>query len=457
MYERLKTSDREDIHIFVTATNAPFFRQNLWILEDLFKKSLLAKDGKYSLFDIQSELLGHIVTADDARRKYLSGKGRFAKAISNLSKNNASLERIKQAQTRLDDMHNSSEAARLFVSQLRSIGDGIAWRFLNYDRAALRILAEHDYISAPIRGRGLLAEIEKFAYFASQGRPVLINSITNFLRVGDLTTYDESSNTYNLVEVKAGNMQTPKTRRQTEKRKLVQKGLDETFHSIFPDISITKIMSKSPLLTYANGLDKVMSEANQKLASSRKYGEYLSLCAFSLRKLLELPEEEANQILAETITRLFSITRSRKDILLPLMSNVFRTVHFSRMLAPYTIFPIDQNHRFSLLAGDFLIFSLLNISGLIRWLEKRGWEVEQLQIPHEIPNDPESPYLPVFQVHKPNDPWGVEIPLDIICLAAMELWMPESIERLILAGIKQRNTKSGFTCNFPNIGKYAWD
>ena len=85
MYERLNASDRKDVHIFVTATRAPFFRQNLWILEDLFKKSLLAKDGKYSLFDIQSELLGHIVAADDARRKYLSWKGRFAKAIDSLT------------------------------------------------------------------------------------------------------------------------------------------------------------------------------------------------------------------------------------------------------------------------------------------------------------------------------------------------------------------------------------
>ena len=461
MDERLNTSYREDIHTFSVATNNTYYTENKWILKDLFDKSLKAKHGHYSLFDIQFELLGHILASYSAYQKYLRWESLFARAIKNLKSNKSPIERIKLAQSRFEFMRNSAIAAQFFLGQLRSIGDGIAWWFLNYDRATLRLLAEHSYVSVPEPGKGLYTEIYQCAELASKESPFILNSITNFLRFGDITIYDKSTDTYRLVEVKAGKIQTSRSlRRQADRLALIQEALETGSHNIaHPDIIHTKITSKLPLLTYVKILETAMYEAREKLVSSRVLGDYLSFGLCYVKKIISLPEAQSAQISEDTINRCSSIKKTERDFILSFLGSILHTVHFSRMLAPYTIFPIDSDLRFSLISGDYLLLSQINVSGLARWLINRGWEVEVLSLPDKLPDLSKSPYvyMPILRVRKPNSRLEVEIPLDIIGGAAIELWMPESIERAIQAVLSYGYSKNAYTVNYPNTGKYAWD
>lgn len=460
MDERLNTSRREDIHVFVVATNNRYYTKNKWIMKNLFDKSLKAKHGDYSLFNIQFELLGHILEASSIHKKYVHWKSLFARAITSLVRNKAPMERIKQAQSRLEFMQESAMATQFFLGQLRSIGDGIAWWFLNYDRATLRLLAEHSYVSAPELGKGLDAEIYRCAELTSERIPFVLNAVTNFLRIGDITLYDKSNDAYRLVEVKAGKMQTARTLRQGKHLSLVEEALQTGSHKIAdPDITFTRILSQQPLLTYVKILETAMFEAKEKLISSRIFGDYLSFCLFYTKDMVNLAESESAQIMENTIERCSAIRKTETDFILPTFSNIPHTIHFSRILAPYTIFPIDSDLRFSLISGDYLLLIQINISGLARWLIKRGWGVKVLSLPDKPPELSESRfvYVPILHVRKQNNPLVAEISLDIICGAAMELWMPESFERTIQAIVSYGYSKDIYTVNFPNTGKYAWD
>jgi len=460
--ERINTSYREDIHLFSVLTNNTYYAENSWILKELFAKSLQAKHGQYSAFDIQFEILREIIAAHSARQSYDRWKGRFANYIKKASKNKAPPERIERAQRRLQYMRDCATASKFFLGQLRTIGDGIAWRFLGYDRAVLRLLAEHHYISAPKLGPGLYAEVDECAKLAAQGQPFLLNSITNFLRFGDITVHDRATDTFKLVEVKAGKSQTPRNKRQAEQLALAQEGLHKRFHSVFPDTSITMIKSEKPLLTYAKVLEKAMAEAQQEkeCASARVFGDYLSFGVFHTRRIINLSEKDVRQIQEDIIGRCYRICKSKSDVLLPIWcTNIMPALHFARPLAPYTIFPIAPALRFALMTGEFLLSIQLNISGLGRWLGKRGWVTRPISLPAKIPTDQTTQYLPVLGIKRNNNPIGVELPLDIIAMAAMELWMPDSIERTAEAIIDHRplSSNTAYTVNFPNVGRCAFD
>ncbi|NWF78025.1 MAG: hypothetical protein HXY36_05480 [Chloroflexi bacterium] len=259
-----------------------------------------------------------------------------------------------------------------------------------------------------------------------------------------------------MIEVKAGKLQTPRTIRQGKQLALVQQGLETGTHSQFANATITKIMCKSPLLTYIKSLERVLDEAKREFASSRVFGEYISFCAFHTEKIINIPEQEASRIREYILNRCMSVFKHRNDLPLPVMSNIIPTVHFSRMLAPYTIFPVSRELRFALTTGEFFILSWLNISGLARWLEKRGWETKIASLPDKISNDDRFPNIPVLKVKKGTK--EMEIGLDILAVAASEFWMPESLEMMITTVLNEA-TRDGsfFTVNFPNVGKYAWD
>lgn len=463
MYYRINYDPYEDIRTFSRVKFNSFYKEYRPILRDLFDKSIKASHGNYSLFDLQAELFSNILIANRARQKYLHNKELCGRGLDRLVRKNASQERVRHAQKHVETMQHYAAAANWIIRQLRSIGDGIAWRFFNYDRSALRLLAEHDYVSVPEMDKGVFAEMDTIQSLQEHGTPFIMNTITNFLRVGDITVYDRTKNRYELLEIKAGTKRTERTTRQSKHRDVAQRGLNEGLHYM-RGVKITKRVAEKPLLTYVKSIENAMAEADQKLASSRLFGDYLSVGVFALSKIIdEIRDENMIQLQDSILDRCMFVLKRKEDVPLPLMSNIFPIAHFIPAAAPYAVFPIATDRRFDILTGNFWIISQLNISGLARWLEKRGWETKIVLPSDQVPeNNDKFKFIPVLKVWEGNKSKsivkGVDIPLDILALAALEFWMPESIEAMISTIIQLGFDTIGFhNVNLSNVGKYAWD
>ena len=101
----------KDIRTFARASTNPFYEDNLHTVQSLFGKSLAAHRGHYSALELQVELLGTIIASDSARRTYRRYKGLIREAIAGLAAKEATLQRMKQAQSRLRDMEDAETSA----------------------------------------------------------------------------------------------------------------------------------------------------------------------------------------------------------------------------------------------------------------------------------------------------------------------------------------------------------
>ena len=462
MIPRVQIDPRKDIHIYSMATTHPFFEENLLVLEDLLLRSLLVDRGAYSSLQMQADLLENILLTDRARRMYQRNKDRYRRALNALAKQGASVDRLKQAQLGLEDNEQGLIASKWFGERLRVIGDGVAWRLLDYDRADLRLLAEHPPVSVPQLDIGLKSEIQELLRIATnEEQPAVLNAVTNFLRIGDITVKHQGSKRVELIEVKTTSSSDPRTVRQTEYRMQIQESLNSGIHSI-GGVRTGKILTEKPLRTYSQSVEQAMREAELKLGASRKFGSYLTVGVLNIKKISQgEPEENWAKIWGPILDRLYSVKERPTDVLLDQMDNFLAITHFSPNIAPYSVFPLEPRLRLAFMVGDFWVISLLNISGLARWLEKRGWRTEVFDPHQETSSEDELLNFTALRVGKKG--LSVGIGLTELTIASLEFWMPESIEDSVETIMRSvpPNSSSGHgpysQIVFPNTGRYAWD
>jgi len=116
------------------------------------------------------------------------------------------IEELKTASADTADIEAvSAEQQRytLLRRSLRDIGDGIAWRLLEYDRAALVSLASHPR-KPHINVEGLPAELNAFAemWNSYPGSLLVLNDLTHFLKKADVTVRRDADH-FEFVEVKS--------------------------------------------------------------------------------------------------------------------------------------------------------------------------------------------------------------------------------------------------------------
>lgn len=110
MIPRVRIDEAEAVRKWARSTGHPFFEENLPILEDLFLSSLA--QGATPSLALQFNLLRFLLSIEAARRRYRRYKERFGKALRGLTENGASLDRVKRAQSLMNDAEQGEPSAR---------------------------------------------------------------------------------------------------------------------------------------------------------------------------------------------------------------------------------------------------------------------------------------------------------------------------------------------------------
>ena len=465
MVSRFRYNPKKDIHQITVALNHRFFADNRDRLFELFVESLETPCDSANHPQLQIQILKEIIAVDRIEKRYRRYKEMFRVALRTLAKNGARIERKKQAQNMIKEIEDDLITFRWMIGRLQAIGDGIAWRIVDYDRIAIRLLADHQPVSIPQIGDGLIAEVETFENIVNNSTKLcLLNSITHLVRTGDIITYTPGTRQIGIIEVKAGDGASNvggRVRRQTNHRQTIQFGLDSTEY--WSDgKKLTRLISRSPVLSYVRSVGNAIKEAKERGIAYRLFGDYLSVVVSDANQAVKIfPKEEWPDVWARNTDRLFKVRKRPADVILPVANNYFAVANVSPNLAPYAIFPLETSLRFAIMIGEVSVQSLMNISGLGRWLEKRGWNVEIPELPTEPLGENDFPYVGALQIWN-KDGIGCEFSLEVLMAAAMEFRRPESFESEVITIIEA--TKSGrlvpgdlYQVTHINSGRCAWD
>jgi len=159
---------------------------------------------------VQLHLIEELLIAQGAAKRYRERLGEL---------------KVEMAKSQADDEKGKKELAiverelflhRAHANCIRAIGDGIAWRALGYDRAALRALAGKA-VKQQILEQGTINELHQFASVFDTGQGFAIyNGVTNWLAMGDITVV-QNDGTVEIVEVKSSGTESSRVSRQKQK------------------------------------------------------------------------------------------------------------------------------------------------------------------------------------------------------------------------------------------------
>ena len=258
---------------------------------------------------------------------------------------------------------------RAYANAIRSIGDGIAWRALDYDRAVTHLMAEHA-TKQQIMSEGLMGELLEWSIRFDKGTGIaILNSLTNCLAVGDVTVVNDDGSA-EIVEVKSSNTKSRRKIRQKHKMRevvtLLSSGAGETDDK---EVSI-KILPIKP----ESGLDKIaalLSDAETRGWAGGKISNCLYVECFDFQTLKSFAAVKKDVDAARK--KMIGEWEERKDFVLDRSS--LDVIAFSPNCAPFSIFPFSNRTCIDLLIGRKCYIGYLNINAVAREFEYRGWKI----------------------------------------------------------------------------------
>jgi len=304
-------------------------------------------------------------------------------------------------------LHVAIAVAKRLAHVIKQIGDGIAWRTLNYDRPVIRQLADK-----PQTGHiELESAIQEFAAAAEHvehtGDIVVMNDLTNFLRHGDFTCVGGGGVT--IAEYKGGTAARRSSRAKRQSRRLaevlefVNTGVRDADGGL--EILLRqRVMARSHLATVA----ELIGEARRKGAAQARLSPSLAVDILYFDLLAEISDPRK---MASLLHDPFRQTREKVS-----HHSLGLFQEFSANVAPYSIYPFSDEDCSDIMIGAVCLMSHFSHRNLARCLKRRGLSVV-------LPTERQlSTYLslPIGERRRAQDQ------------VAMRVWLPQGTRGLVL-------------------------
>ena len=193
---------------------------------------------------------------------------------------------------------DNQKAYKYLIRVNKWIMDGVALRLLKFDPNAYRILSDNRTHGYCIDKEGTENELKLLDKLSKEKKNVVLNDITNFLRIGDLTVF-KSDGQIELKEVKKGeakNNPVKKTLSLQEKRmykaeEMVNKNICMLEGTKQGRIEICPIKAK----TFLNNIKTLLVKANRDGVSYRTIDDCIKVSVIDFQTCRDLninPKEE---------------------------------------------------------------------------------------------------------------------------------------------------------------------
>lgn len=328
------------------------FEAPLRYLESFLTRSLELRDDASGLIDLQAEMAGFLISAQDSQKNLKKELDDVAAADKEHSYSPGTLIEVCTRLQRIE----------------RQIADGIAWRVLAYDRTMLRILTQK-----PHTGHMEISSAEDEITQAATrvvltGDLVVVNDLTNYLRYGDLTAVGDEGVTIYEVKGGKGSAKSGRARRQQRKVEEAVEFIRRGFVNAEEGEKRILDLDTEPV-AHMQELGELVSQAISSGSATGRLSDCLFVAVFDS---LALGEKVAAGVQPSTLVQNPFAKAKEWDM----FDSLGLSTRFTRNVAPYSVFPLSPADRLAIMTGRLWVVCFFNFGNLWRCLRRRDLVVE---------------------------------------------------------------------------------
>lgn len=413
------------------------------VVEDYIEISKKRKNNKFAMFKLQMAVLGDIILLNDTLKGYI-------KLVEDPEERAVKFPDKDITEINIKFWEQEIKTEKILIQALKDIGDGIAWRVLNYDRSLIYNMCVNSQDPGPITlNNGLLTELNSLSDFTNDPEVsnFIFHAITNFLLISDLTVSYKNGE-INFVEVKGGKNPRGKSwkkrlgRQKVRVENIVNIGNKSQGESSNVKVNFKSLESKpKTLLSHINTLLKTVKN---KYVVTRVYNSYEGI------SIVNFANAKDNISFKDNFDRLAKqLTKKENDLII--YPNSVGNLVFSPNRAPLSVHPFASADIANIQLGRYMIFYFFNVSQFIREIEKHGWKVFDLIYQRKNYTEPS-----MFSVKK--DMFAMKVPPALTARAIYEGLAVKSIVQIFEDSFRKGPTKSdGYVFYSYEKEKYLWN